>query len=182
MTLRGRPRKPTALKLLQGNPGKRRIDPTEAQAPGGAPPKPAHIEGLAAEFWDRLTRIMDEMGYLSTADGELLELASAAYGHWREALAQVKRLGLVVQTGAKPLRNHMGDPVLGPDGKPILAGGSARANPFLKVADAQWDRLLRVLSSLGIPPTVRAKVTGARPKGKEKSEQEKLKQRFFGGA
>ncbi len=48
----GRPPKPTALKLLQGNPGKRPLPKGEPRPPVGCEP-PANLTKRARGVWDR---------------------------------------------------------------------------------------------------------------------------------
>lgn len=49
---KGRPPKPTWLKVIAGNPGKRAL-PTGEPVPVGPAIKPAYVRGLAAKIWER---------------------------------------------------------------------------------------------------------------------------------
>ncbi len=51
MATRGARPKPTALRLVSGNAGKRPI-PANDPRPGGAPAKPKDLTGRASELWD----------------------------------------------------------------------------------------------------------------------------------
>ena len=51
---RGRPPKPTALKLLHGNPGKRPISDREPKPPKGETTCPKHLDATAKTEWKRI--------------------------------------------------------------------------------------------------------------------------------
>lgn len=82
----GRPRKPTRLKVLQGNPGKRRLPKRE--------PEPAALEDLAApawlkghalEEWKRVTPELQRLGLLTIVDVAALAGYCQAFARWRQA-------------------------------------------------------------------------------------------------
>lgn len=64
----GRRPKPTALKLLQGNPGKRHLNASEPKPPVGEVVKPGALSGTASAVWDEMAPIALAMGTLTTAD------------------------------------------------------------------------------------------------------------------
>lgn len=69
----GRPPKPTALKLLQGNPGRRKLNDQEPKPPLGAEP-PAWIKNdpeLLVE-WKRQSPRLEKLGLLTEIDGDAL--------------------------------------------------------------------------------------------------------------
>lgn len=61
-----RQRKPAALKLLDGNPGKRPIQ-VEPE-PTGDIKKPNGLRGRAAAIWDEIAPVLIEMGTLKSPD------------------------------------------------------------------------------------------------------------------
>jgi hypothetical protein len=63
----GRRPKPTALKLLRGNPGQRKLNQSEPKPPAGEVVKP-QMELLAGVVWDEVAPICMAMGTLTTAD------------------------------------------------------------------------------------------------------------------
>lgn len=63
----GRRPKPTALKVLQGNPGKRRLNEAEPRPPDGVVQPPA-MSGAARRVWDDIAPVCIAMGTLTTAD------------------------------------------------------------------------------------------------------------------
>jgi P27 family predicted phage terminase small subunit len=88
----GRRPKPTALKVLQGNPGKRPLNGLEPKPPAGLVVKPK-LSPMAAVVWDELAPLAQAMGTLTTADirsfGTLCELQAtftlATQEKYREA-------------------------------------------------------------------------------------------------
>jgi phage terminase small subunit len=94
----GRRPQPTALKMLRGNPGKRRPNTHEPAPPPGAVVQPEGLSASAAAIWDELAPICLHMGTLTPADlrpfrtlCELqasLERASAlkTVGEWETAM------------------------------------------------------------------------------------------------
>ena len=76
----GRRPQPTALKVLRGNPGQRKLNAAEPLPPSGDVAAPTHLSPSARAVWERLAPIAIAMGTLTTADvttfGTLCELQS----------------------------------------------------------------------------------------------------------
>ena len=68
MGLRGPAPKPTTIKRLEGNPGKRKLNDGEPSPRLGAPECPDHLDDVARKEWDRLTSILVAMKVLTEAD------------------------------------------------------------------------------------------------------------------
>lgn len=91
--------KPTALKALEGNPGKRALPQNEPEPDllsDLAPP--AHLAERSAAVWRVVAPMLRKMGVLTVADAIALEMlcdAVADYRHAREQLGDdfVKRSG-----------------------------------------------------------------------------------------
>lgn len=65
---RGRPAIPTALKLLRGNPGKRRINRAEPQPPPDKPTPPRWLNKEARQCWEHVAKALEAMDMLRGAD------------------------------------------------------------------------------------------------------------------
>jgi phage terminase small subunit len=65
---RGPAPKPTALVLLEGNPGKRPINHAEPKPRLKTPCCPEHLDAEAKTEWKRLVRILRHMKLLTEAD------------------------------------------------------------------------------------------------------------------
>jgi P27 family predicted phage terminase small subunit len=102
----GRKPKTAAQKLMDGNPGKRKIRP-DLPAPPGAPPMPKRlmVEPLAVEKWTELVPILMQLGTLTTADGEALATLCEVYAATQACLLELRATGPVMRTdlgGVKP--------------------------------------------------------------------------------
>lgn len=64
----GRRPQSTAIKLLRGNPGKRKPNENEVRPPAGDPIKPVGLSASAGLVWDELAPICVAMGTLTPAD------------------------------------------------------------------------------------------------------------------
>ena len=94
MAQRGRKPKPTAIKELEGNPGKRPLNDAEPKPVRKAPPCPKWLEPEAKKEWRRLSKQLEQIGVLTkvnqasvfmTTGFELLK----AY-EWTDALCQMQ--------------------------------------------------------------------------------------------
>ena len=86
----GRNAKPTALKKLLGNPGKRKINEKEPQPAVGVPEMPK-LSREAAKEWRRIVPILMSLGILTIADGPALAIYCDAFALWRQARRQLAR-------------------------------------------------------------------------------------------
>ncbi len=66
--MRGRKPKPTKLRLIQGNPGKRSINKDEPKFTAGTPDCPDHLDTVAKKEWHRITAELDAQGLLRKVD------------------------------------------------------------------------------------------------------------------
>lgn len=69
MAKRGRKRKPTGIKLVTGNPGKRDLPENELEPEGAPTPPPSVLkEPSVLEIWDQYAPMLTELGVLTAAD------------------------------------------------------------------------------------------------------------------
>ena len=68
------PRKPTALRLLSGNPGKRPIPAAEPTFTACDTTMPDWLTGEAAALWDKLASALDSNGMLNHASRDNLAI------------------------------------------------------------------------------------------------------------
>ena len=98
MATRGRKPKPTALKLLEGNPGKRPLNDREPVPPKATLKCPAWLLPEAKKEWKRLAPALEAMGVLTMADLTAFEGYCQAYARWKEAEAFITQHGSIFQT------------------------------------------------------------------------------------
>ena len=135
--MRGRKPKPTALKLLDGNPGKRRINDREPSPPAGIPEAPGWFDDEARAEWFRISKILDDMGVLSLADHAALETYCTIYSRWVKAEAQVRKYGTIVKSPDK---------------------GFPMTSPYLTVANQALEALRKLAVEFGLTPSSRSRI------------------------
>ena len=98
MATRGRKPKPTALKILEGNPGKRPLNENEPIPPKGTVKCPTWLEPEAKKEWKRLAPSLEAMGVLTQADLTAFAGYCQAYARWKEAEEFITQHGSIVKT------------------------------------------------------------------------------------
>ena len=98
MATRGRKPKPTALKALEGNPGKRPLNEHEPVPPKGAIRCPAWLEAEAKKEWKRLAPSLEAMGVLTAVDITAFAGYCQAYARWKEAEEFITQHGSILRT------------------------------------------------------------------------------------
>lgn len=74
MATRGRKPTPTAIKELEGNPGKRPLNTKEPKPVKKAPSCPKWLEPEAKKEWRRLAKQMEQIGILTEVDMAAIKL------------------------------------------------------------------------------------------------------------
>ena len=93
MGRRGPSPKPTALKLLQGNPGKRPLNEREPKPRKDMPRCPAWLSSEAKKVWRRLVPELRAMRVLTIVDGDALAAYCQTFARWRAAEEYLARHG-----------------------------------------------------------------------------------------
>ena len=82
----GRPPKPTALKLIQGNPGKRPLNDMEPVAGPLLDMKPpTWLDATGRKLWREMAPVIAGMGLLTEADAPAFGLLCQAFSRYRAA-------------------------------------------------------------------------------------------------
>ena len=139
----GRRPKPTVLKLVTGNPGKRAVNKKEPKPKRVLPSCPKHLADEAKVAWGRLCVLLDRMGVLTEADSLALERLCEAYSDILECR------GLVVRDGRTYTTTTMtGDTLI-------------KANPAVAMLGDADRRFKSYLVEFGLTPAARTKVHGS---------------------
>lgn len=93
----GRPPKPTHLKLLEGNPGKRPINKNEPKPLPISPASPAWMRSSAKTMWKTLAPQLEKLGLLTSIDGAALSAACEAYATWAYCEKKLIKNGLTIE-------------------------------------------------------------------------------------
>ena len=90
----GRKPKPTAVKALEGNPGKRSLNTGEPKPEKKAPRCPAWLEGEAKKEWKRMAGQMEKLGILTEIDMAAFAGYCQAYARstWRHSRDTARRM------------------------------------------------------------------------------------------
>ena len=107
----GRRPKPTALKIIQGNPGRRPLRLDEFRPAVEIPSCPKHLEKEARKEWHRITKILASYGLVSQVDRAALAFYCVCWARHVEA-------ELMIEKAAKA-SNGTGLFVKSPNGYPI---------------------------------------------------------------
>jgi P27 family predicted phage terminase small subunit len=148
MANRGRPPKPTFLRVLEGNRGKRPINKHEPQPtiPAEPPEPPSFLMPAAKDEWHRIAGDLHRIGLLTVVDTMPLAAYCQSVARWQQAEAL---LGAMAErdpvTGALLIRTSAGSPM---------------QNPLLRVAVGAADAMLRYATEFGLSPAARARVAG----------------------
>lgn len=145
----GRP-KPTALKILTGNPGKRPLPENEPQ-PTGIPTCPSHLNATAKREWTRVSRELLACGLLTSVDRAALSCYCVAWSRLVEAEKKIAATGLIVQS---------------PAGYPIV-------NPYVGIVNRQMDIIHKFIAEFGLSPASRARIS-VNPDAKTGNKLEKF--------
>jgi len=98
--MRGRPPKPTEIRELEGNPGKRPLpEPVRIQGKA-ALEKPRGMPKAAQEAWDLIVPSLLEVGVVDGVDALALEAMCLAYWQMKEAEKLLKKDG-ILSTGSQ---------------------------------------------------------------------------------
>ena len=144
---RGRRPKPTKLKLLLGNPGKRRLPKDEPAPRVSTPSCPEWLSKAAKSEWKRIVPELEEMGLLTIADRAALASYCQAFAELEIATKLLDKEGRVVE---QERYDRTGAPV----------GGIIKAHPAVKLQRDAFTRVKQFLVEFGLSPASRPKLAG----------------------
>lgn len=97
---RGRKPKPTAVKELEGNPGKRPLNTSEPKPKKKAPKCPTWLDVEAKKEWRRISKQLEELGILTDVDMAAFAGYCEAYSRWKEAEEFISKHGTIMKTSS----------------------------------------------------------------------------------
>lgn len=137
----GRPPKPTKLKMLEGNPGKRPLR-KEVQFSDRVMPKcPTFVKGEARREWRRVSSELYAAGLLESCDRGALAAYCTSWARWVDAEKQLVDADLVCETDK----------------------GYQYPHPMLAIAKSAKEEMRRFMTEFGMTPASRSKVTANKP-------------------
>jgi P27 family predicted phage terminase small subunit len=126
----------------------------EAEIPSEIPDPPDHLSKKAKAEWERIAPELERYGLLTKIDGSALAAYCDYFAQWAEASAEVKKQGMIIQTGFGP-----------------------QVNPWLRISNKAVEGMNKILVEFGMTPSSRSRVKAAQ-KPEKKSEGED----YFGWA
>lgn len=140
----GRKAKPTNLRLIEGNPGKRGINLNEPKAEPVRMAPPQMLCDDATEEWERISEQLYNMGVLTSADRSALAAYCQCYGRWVKAERAIAKMaeqdtvtrGLMIKT----------------------SNGNAIQNPLVGVSNRAMADMVRYAAEFGMTPSARTRI------------------------
>ena len=131
----GRKPKPTNLKILEGNPGKRPLNHDEPEPELGAE-CPAWLCARGQSEWQRLAPVLESCGILTMADQNTLATYCDAVANYIKATLEINDLETFIEQG--------------PHGTKI--------SPIISAQRNYADLMIRFGSKLGLSPSDRTSI------------------------
>lgn len=128
--------KPTALKLIQGNPGHRELPKKEPKLPVKVPRAPADLSPTAKKHWRKVVRQLADAGVMTDIDTHALAMYCEAFTRYRFAMCKISKEGPIIHTKT---------------GYPIQ-------HPAMGVLNKAFDQMRAILTEFGMTPSSRTRV------------------------
>lgn len=152
MATRGRKPTPTAIKMLEGNPGKRALNKNEPKPQKKAPRCPAWLEDEAKKEWKRMGKILEQMGLLTDMDMAAFAGYCQAYARWKEAEEFLTQHGSIVRT----------------------PNGYLQQVPQVTIAQTNLKIVLRFCEQFGLTPSARSRIAADNAAADPEDDMEQL--------
>lgn len=152
MATRGRKPTPTAIKELEGNPGKRPLNSNEPKPDATAPKCPKWLEPEAKKEWKRLSIEMERIGILTKVDMAAFAAYCQAYARWQEAEKFITEHGTIVRTPS----------------------GYWQTVPQVSIAQTYMKIMEKLAEQFGLTPSSRSRIIAGNQEGNTDDEMEKI--------
>lgn len=143
MARTGRPPKPTQLKILEGNRGKRRLPADEPRPQPGVPTRPKWLLPEAKREWTRLVPELERLGLLTRVDRAALAAYCQCWARYVEAERDINDNGITFVTDK----------------------GYEGPRPAVGLAVKMLDKMSLFMSKFGLSPADRVKLATPEKKG-----------------
>lgn len=149
--MRGRKPKPTHLKLIEGNPGKRKVNPIEPVPLPELHAPPPFLPQEGQDEWKRVAAELYNLGLLTVVDRTALAAYCHSYAIWKQATDAINQMaardqltrGLMIKT----------------------TNGNAIQNPLIGTANKAASDMVRYAAEFGMTPSARARISAQPPGG-----------------
>jgi P27 family predicted phage terminase small subunit len=159
MATRGRKPKHTALKVLEGNPGKSPLNKNEPKPEKKAPRCPSWLEPEAKKEWRRMSKQLETLGVLTQVDAAAFAGYCQAYARWKEAEEFLSKHGTIFKTPS----------------------GYIQQVPQVSIAQTYLKIMKDFCSEFGLTPSSRSRITVNNKTAQSDDPMERLLQRRHSG-
>lgn len=147
----GRKPRPTALKIISGNPGKRKLPDNELVFKCVKPIPPAFLSDEALQEWNEKVDILLASGVLTQVDNTLFAAYCDSFGIWAFATNELKKLR--GDDAISCLLHETRD-------------GNLIQQPLLGIANKAKADMVKYATEFGMGASARARISTA-PQGKK---------------
>lgn len=145
MATRGPPPKPTALKVIAGNPGKKALPKGEPKPKVEMPTMPAHLSTEARMEWERLAPVLLRLKLLTRLDRAAFAAYCQAWARHVEAERELAKASALAFT-------HNGYPIV---------------NPWQTISKQAVEQMAKFLGEFGLTPAARTRINAPHPPGED---------------
>lgn len=128
--------KPLEMRVLEGNPGKRKINKHPPKFAKKAPPCPEWLDDLARAEWNRIGPHLEAIGLLTAGDLAVFASYCKAYSDLQHAQAVVKEEGYFTTAN----------------------NGALIAHPAQNIANQAIKKILECAIQFGFTPSARSRI------------------------
>jgi P27 family predicted phage terminase small subunit len=133
----------SSVKLLRGNPGRRRLPKTGPPTVSlGVPDPPEFLDAVGLQEWERIAPLLAAAGLLTLLDRAALAMYCTCWGHFVAAARDIKARGMTISS--------------------VTRAGKARAhpvqNPSVAVFRQSVPQLRALLVEFGATPLSRSRL------------------------
>ncbi|MEO7178371.1 MAG: phage terminase small subunit P27 family [Allosphingosinicella sp.] len=152
--------------MIEGNPGKRRLNKNEPKPPVSRPEAPAWLSVEAKTEWWRVVSRLADIGMMTDLDVGLLAAYCDAFGTWQQARLALERVAAAdASTRGLVIRTQKGNFI---------------QNPLLGIVNTSMQLMKSFACEFGMSPAVRSRLdVEIAAKGPDAAAKEGV-DRFFG--
>lgn len=159
--MRGRKPKPTHLRLIGGNAGRRPLNESEPVPNATLPSPPPELNDDARVEWNRVSDELHRIGLLTGVDRAALAAYCQAFGRWMQAERAITEMakrdsltnGLMIKT----------------------TNGNAIQNPLIGTANKSMSDMVRYAAEFGMTPSARSRIKAEAMRDSDPADK------YFGG-
>jgi P27 family predicted phage terminase small subunit len=144
--MKGPPPKPTALKLLDGNPGQRPLNQLEPTLEVAEPVCPEHLDEIARREWKQVVPILMKMRVLTEGDGAMLGIWCQTYSTLIDLQGRIAKTGTLYTT---------------------KKGGFVQTNPLFLQMLKCVNVIAKISAEFGLTPSARVRLHAAPEEGSD---------------